>query len=78
VFNHEGLSPLSVVVAATFGLAPGLLLDQLQQQVRKYKQELKSTRAAEGRASTVPTRAAEAPASTPSRSVEADRGVWRG
>ncbi len=77
VFDHTNLSPLSVVVAATFGFAPGLLLDQLQQQVRTYKKDLQSTRAAEVPTIAVTTRAV-APASIPSPSVGEDRGVWRG
>jgi hypothetical protein len=37
--NH----PLNLLVAATFGLTPTLLLDRLKQQADKYKQDLRSS-----------------------------------
>lgn len=37
-------NPFGFLVAAIFGLAPGLLFERLQQQADKYKADLKSTR----------------------------------
>jgi hypothetical protein len=40
-------SPLNMVVAATFGLTPGLLLERLRAQTERYKSDLRTTQAAE-------------------------------
>jgi hypothetical protein len=42
VQNH----PFNFIVAATFWLTPGLLLDRLKQQTEQYKQDLQSSKAA--------------------------------
>jgi hypothetical protein len=39
---------IGLLVAAVFGLTPGLLFDRLQQQADKYKADLKSSQATEG------------------------------
>jgi hypothetical protein len=46
-FFDPPIKSLSALAAATFGLTPGLLLDQLQGEANKYKTDLKSTRVAE-------------------------------
>ena len=38
--------PFSLIVAATFGLTPGLLVDRLKEQAEQYKQDLQSSKAA--------------------------------
>jgi hypothetical protein len=43
-----GENLIGLLVAAVFGLTPGLLFDRLQQQSDKYKADLKSSQATEG------------------------------
>jgi putative Ig domain-containing protein len=45
-----GKNLLGLLVAAIFGLAPGLLFDRLQQQVDTYRADLKSSQAGQGAA----------------------------
>jgi hypothetical protein len=46
-FFDLGKLPFNVVVAATFGLTPGLLLDRLKQQTEQYKADLQTSKAAD-------------------------------
>lgn len=46
------LFPFDLVIAAIFGFAPRLVLDNLQQQADKYKSELQSSQASDGSAKT--------------------------
>jgi hypothetical protein len=47
IFNL-GENLIGLLVAAVFGLTPGLLFDRLQQQADRYKADLKSSQATEG------------------------------
>ncbi|MFN2520687.1 MAG: hypothetical protein ABR525_06560 [Candidatus Limnocylindria bacterium] len=42
--------PIGLLIAAVFGLTPGLLVSQLQQQADRYKQDLQRSEPADGRA----------------------------
>lgn len=46
VFNVSK-SPYALIIAAVFGLTPGLLIDRLRQQTDKIKEDLKATKATE-------------------------------
>jgi hypothetical protein len=46
IFNIQTY-PFSIIIAAIFGITPGLLVDQLKQQTEQYKRDLRSTRSAE-------------------------------
>jgi hypothetical protein len=45
--------PTMLIIAATFGLTPGLLLNQLRSEADKYKEELNQTSTAKGAASVI-------------------------
>lgn len=47
IFNLR-LNPFGLIVAATFGLAPALLIGALQKQIEDYKRDIRSTNSSDG------------------------------